>query len=31
MYNKKLLTVDDLVMFCEKNNFAKFSAKESGY
>ena len=31
MYNKKLLTADDLVMFCEKNNFAKFSAKESGY
>lgn len=27
----KLLTLDDLVKFCEQNNFAKFSAKESGY
>lgn len=27
----KLLTLDDLVKFCEQNNFAKFSSKESGY
>ena len=27
----KLLTLDDLVKFCEQNNFAKFSAKDSGY
>lgn len=29
--HKKLLTVDDLVKFCEQNNFAKFNSKESGY
>ena len=27
----KLLTLDDLVKFCEQNNFAKFNAKDSGY
>lgn len=31
MVKKKLLTIDDLVKFCEENNFSKFSAKESGY
>ena len=31
MVNKKLLTLDDLVLFCKQNNFTKFSAKESGY
>ena len=31
MVKKKLLTLDDLVLFCQQNNFAKFSAKESGY
>ncbi len=28
---KKMLTVEDLYKFCLDNNFAKFSAKESGY
>lgn len=28
---KKMLTVEDLCKFCLENNFAKFSAKESGY
>ena len=28
---KKMLTVEDLYKFCLENNFAKFSAKESGY
>ena len=28
---KKMLTVEDLYEFCVKNDFAKFSAKESGY
>lgn len=28
---KKMLTVEDLYRFCLENNFAKFSAKESGY
>ena len=27
----KMLTVEDLYKFCLENNFAKFSAKESGY
>lgn len=31
MVKKKLLTLDDLVLFCQQNNFTKFSAKESGY
>ena len=31
MVKKKLLTLDDLVLFCKQNNFTKFSAKESGY
>lgn len=31
MVKKKLLTVDDLVMFCKMNNLARFSSKESGY
>ena len=26
-----MLTIDDLVQFCEKQNFSKFSSKESGY
>ena len=28
---KKLLTIDDLVLFCRENNFSKFSSKETGY
>ena len=31
MVKKKLLTLDDLVLFCQQNNFTSFSAKESGY
>jgi hypothetical protein len=31
MVKKKLLTIEDLVQFCQQNNFARFSAKESGY
>ena len=31
MVKKKLLTLDDLVLFCQKNDFTRFSAKESGY
>lgn len=31
MVKKKLLTLDDLVLFCQQNNFTNFSAKESGY
>ena len=26
---KKFLTIDDLIEFCMKNNFSKFSSKES--
>ena len=29
--HKKILTLDDLVKFCEQQNFAKFSSAESGY
>ena len=29
--NKRLLTLDDLVVFCENNNYMKFNAKEVGY
>ena len=28
---KKILTIDDLVAFCQSQNFRHFSAKESGY
>ena len=28
---KRILTIEDLVAFCESNNFAHFSSKESGY
>lgn len=28
---KKILTVDDLVKFCQEQKFAKFSSKETGY
>ena len=31
MVKKKALTIDDLLLFCKENNFAKFSSKESGY
>lgn len=31
MVKKKLLTLDDLVRFCEQHQFTKFSAKDSGY
>lgn len=31
MRNKKLLTIDDLVQFCQDNKFYNFSAKTSGY
>lgn len=29
--NKQLLTLEDLVRFCNDNNFTKFSSKETGY
>lgn len=29
--HSKLLTFEDLVMFCEQQNFTRFSSKESGY
>lgn len=29
--HKKILTLEDLVKFCEQQNFAKFSSAESGY
>ena len=28
---KKILTVDDLIKFCQEQKFAKFSSKETGY
>ena len=28
---KKLLTIEDLVQFCQVQNFYKFSAAETGY
>ena len=31
MVKKKLLTLDDLVQFCEQHQFTQFSAKDSGY
>ena len=31
MHKGKLLTVEDLIMFCENQNFAHFSSEESGY
>ena len=31
MRNKTLLTIDDLVKFCEEHKFAKFSSNETGY
>lgn len=31
MSKKKILSIDDLVMFCEEQKFTKFSAQESGY
>ena len=31
MHNQKMLTIEDLVKFCETQNFARFSSKESGY
>lgn len=31
MKNKKLLTIDDLVKFCQDNKFYNFNAKTSGY
>lgn len=31
MRNKTLLTIDDLVKFCEEQKFAKFSSSETGY
>lgn len=31
MRNKTLLTIDDLVKFCEEQKFAKFSSNETGY
>ena len=29
--HKKLLTVEDLIVFCEQHRFSRFSSKESGY
>ena len=31
MRNKTMLTIDDLVRFCEEQKFAKFSSEETGY
>ena len=31
MRNKKILTIEDLVAFCEQKNFVRFTSKESGY
>lgn len=31
MNKKNLLTIEDLVKFCEENKFSSFSSKESGY
>ena len=31
MHYKTMLTLDDLVKFCEENKFAKFSSNDSGY
>ena len=31
MHNQKMLTIEDLVKFCETQNFERFSSKESGY
>ena len=31
MRKKKLLTIDDLVKFCQDQNFTQFSSKDSGY
>ena len=28
---KKILTVDDLVKFCQEQKFARFSSKDTGY
>ena len=31
MLNKTMLTIDDLVKFCEEQKFAKFSSEDTGY
>lgn len=31
MRNKTMLTIDDLVKFCEEQKFAKFSSEDTGY
>ena len=31
MHKTKILTIEDLIKFCEDNNFAQFNSKESGY
>ena len=31
MSNKKLLTLEQLVKFCEERNFSSFNSKENGY
>ena len=31
MAKKKILSIEDLIKFCEEQHFTKFSAKESGY
>lgn len=31
MWLRKILTLDNLIEFCEKQNFTTFDAKESGY
>ena len=28
---KRLLTIEDLIKFCENQNFSKFSSKDVGY
>ena len=31
MHKTKILTIEDLIKFCEDNNFAQFNSEESGY
>ena len=31
MHNSRMLTIDDLVKFCEGHGLSQFSSKESGY
>lgn len=31
MHRNKILTIDDLIKFCEENNFSQYNSKETGY